>query len=153
MDRLHRQLHYDAWANRAIADALRELPSPPERAVRGMAHVVAAEWLWLARLGHEDAERMAVWPELSVQEIVEHVERLAGEWPRFLDHITDDELLGSITYTNSKGERWTSDVRDVIEHVVIHAAYHRGQIAAELRAAGVDPPYTDYIQATRGGMV
>jgi uncharacterized damage-inducible protein DinB len=153
MDRLRRQLHYDAWANRATADALLGQSPPPPRALRWMAHIVGAQWLWLLRLGFEDAERLAVWPELSPEETVEHVERLAGDWPRYLDGISGGELEGSIAYSNSKGERWTSHVRDVIEHVVIHSAYHRGQIAAELRASGMEPPYTDYIQATRGGMV
>ncbi|HEY6147556.1 MAG TPA: DinB family protein [Thermoanaerobaculia bacterium] len=38
-------------------------------------------------------------------------------------------------------------------HVVIHGGYHRGQIAAELRAAGFTPAYTDYIEAVRRGRV
>jgi uncharacterized damage-inducible protein DinB len=37
--------------------------------------------------------------------------------------------------------------------VVIHSAYHRGQIAADVRAAGHEPAYTDFIHATRTGRV
>jgi uncharacterized damage-inducible protein DinB len=56
-----------------------------------------------------------------------------------------------VLYTNSKGEPWESQVDDILTHLVVHGGYHRGQIAAELRAHGVAPPYTDFIQATRTG--
>ena len=58
-----------------------------------------------------------------------------------------------ITYKNSKGEAWTSAVEDILVHVTTHSAYHRGQIAADLRAAGIQPPYTDYIHAVRQGLI
>ena len=54
---------------------------------------------------------------------------------------------------NSKGQSWTSRVEDVLTHVLLHGAYHRGQIASALREAGLTPPYTDYIHATRSGRI
>ena len=57
----------------------------------------------------------------------------------------------TITYTNSKGEPCTSRVADVLTHVALHGAHHRGQLVAELRAAGHVPPYVDFIHATRTG--
>ena len=54
---------------------------------------------------------------------------------------------------NSKGEPWTSSVEDILTHVVLHAAHHRGQVASGLRAAGHEPAYTDYIHAVRRGLV
>jgi uncharacterized damage-inducible protein DinB len=58
-----------------------------------------------------------------------------------------------VAYTNSKGEEWTSGVEDILTHVTIHSAYHRGQIASDLRAAGHTPAYTDFIHAVRQGFV
>lgn len=58
-----------------------------------------------------------------------------------------------VTYSNTKGQQWTSSVGDVLTHVVMHAAYHRAQIAAELRRAGHTPAYTDFVHATRQGFV
>jgi len=54
-----------------------------------------------------------------------------------------------VTYRNSKGRRYESSVADIVMHVSMHGGYHRGQIARQLRAAGREPPYTDYIQFTR----
>jgi len=37
--------------------------------------------------------------------------------------------------------------------VITHSTYHRGQIAADLRAAGVQPAYTDFIHGVRQGLI
>jgi uncharacterized damage-inducible protein DinB len=58
-----------------------------------------------------------------------------------------------VGYRNSKGEPWTSTVGDILTHVVTHSAYHRGQVASELRAAGFIPAYTDFIHAVRQGFL
>jgi uncharacterized damage-inducible protein DinB len=57
------------------------------------------------------------------------------------------------SYTNTKGEDWANTVGDILTHVLLHSAYHRGQVAAEVRAAGLTPALTDYIHAVRQGFV
>lgn len=59
----------------------------------------------------------------------------------------------SLTYKNTKGESWTNQTEDILMHVIVHSAYHRGQIAADVRAAGFTPAYTDFIHAVRQGLV
>jgi uncharacterized damage-inducible protein DinB len=44
-------------------------------------------------------------------------------------------------------------VEDVLTHVLLHSAYHRGQIASQMRAGGEEPAYTDFIHATRQGLI
>jgi uncharacterized damage-inducible protein DinB len=40
-------------------------------------------------------------------------------------------------------------VEDVLLHVALHGSYHRGQIAAAVRAAGGEPVNTDFVTWTR----
>jgi uncharacterized damage-inducible protein DinB len=56
----------------------------------------------------------------------------------------------AITYRNSAGDEYTSTLEDILTHVSLHGAYHRGQIAASVRAAGDTPTATDYIAFARG---
>jgi uncharacterized damage-inducible protein DinB len=142
---------YDAWANREVVAALKRISSPPPKSMKIAAHIVAAEWLWLNRL-HREAQRLAVWPEFSVQQIESELNPLPGVWKTELEGASD-RMSEVIEYRNSKGELWTSTFHDVLSHVVIHSGYHRGQIATDLRAAGYDPPYTDYIHAKRQGFI
>jgi len=46
-----------------------------------------------------------------------------------------------------------SRVEDILTHVLFHSAYHRGQIALQMRASALEPAYTDFIHAVRQGFV
>jgi uncharacterized damage-inducible protein DinB len=146
---LRRLLQYDSWANRETGESLRD--HPPDRSLRWMAHIVGAEYLWLARLKGESAP-MAVWPDLGVDACLEKVTALARLWPEFLDSHRNS-LDEKVSYKNTKGEDWANTVEEILTHVTVHSAYHRGQIAADVRAAGMVPAYTDYIHAVRQGFV
>jgi len=141
---LERMLRYDVWANRETLGSLRQA-EPPVQSLRWMAHIIGAELLWLARMAGKPAP-LPVWPDLSVEECADRLpDDLAAGW--------DGPLSRPVSYVNSKGEAWTSTVEEILTHVVIHSAYHRGQIASNLRSAGMEPAYTDYIHALRQGFV
>jgi uncharacterized damage-inducible protein DinB len=146
-----RLFHYDAWANRAAIGSLR-VGQPAARAVRVMAHIAAAERLWYDRLLGQK-QSLPVWPELTLDQSQELVDRMAAEWRAYLDQLDPAGLDQVIEYTNTKGERWSNSVGDVLTHVVMHSAYHRGQIATMVRERGGEPAYTDFIEAVRRGMV
>jgi uncharacterized damage-inducible protein DinB len=67
--------------------------------------------------------------------------------------VGEEDLADGVAYRNSKGEFWTSSVGDILTHVLLHAHYHRGQIAASQREAGGEPAYTDFIHAARSGFL
>jgi uncharacterized damage-inducible protein DinB len=143
-DALARLIRYDGWANRETLDSIPQGNTPP-RSLRWMNHIVAVELLWVSRMTGKRAP-LPVWPDLSLEDCAHHLNGASGE---LRESITYQPLSQPITYTNSKGEAWTSTVEDILTHVVIHSAYHRGQIASDLRTAGHEPAYTDYIHAMR----
>jgi len=152
LEHLRRQFAYDAWANREVLAALGASPSPAERPRQLLAHILAAEWLWLERI-KERPQSLPVWPDFSPEQCGEQIADLASRWREFLRELTATRLSEKVQYKNSKGEPWTSTVEDILTHVLLHSAYHRGQIAGQLRAAGEQPPYTDFILAARQGLI
>ena len=66
-----------------------------------------------------------------------------------LDQAGDAGLDEVFDYKNLKGEPFSSPLVQILDHLVFHGAYHRGQIAAQVRAEGGTPILTDYIQFTR----
>jgi len=114
-----------------------------------MSHILGAELLWLSRMEGVPS-KLPVWPELTVEQCQAFLSKLSSE----LEHL---EHLGPldrpVSYRNSKGEPWTSTVEQILTHLVIHSAYHRGQIASDLRSSGQEPAYTDYIHAVRQGLI
>lgn len=143
---------YEDWANREVLGSLRAVAAPPARSVGLLAHIVSAERLWLERLEGQK-QTLPVWPPFSLERCESEVDELAVLWKAYLGTIGEAGLLHSITYKNTKGETFTSQKHDVLMHVVMHSAYHRGQIAAGLRAAGFTPAYTDFIHAVRQGFL
>jgi uncharacterized damage-inducible protein DinB len=147
----YRQLaRYDGWANQEVIRSLRTCGNPPAKSLRWLTHIVAAEYVWLTRLRSEP-QPLPVWPDLSLAQCEEHCRTLAAAWTGYLD--SGLRLDAAIHYKNSKGESWTNAVADILTHVFMHSAYHRGQIAADMRQAGEVPAYTDFIHGVREKLV
>ena len=141
---------FDDWANREALRSLQEMEHPPERARKLMAHIVAAELLWMARL-QQTAQQTATWPEFGLDDCQRLIAELRQTWEQYLAEMTDAGLDSEVPYTNSKGERYRNAVRDILTHVLMHGVYHRGQIAAAVRDRAGEPAYTDFIEAVRKG--
>jgi uncharacterized damage-inducible protein DinB len=154
MNDWERLFAYDAWANRESLASLRSAgDGAPEKARKRLAHVVGAQRLWLARVDGAPGPPPVVWPDLTLDEIGKSIGELAARWELLVSGLDAVEVARPVSYVNSKGEPWTSKVGDVLTHVVFHGGYHRGQIASDLREAGFEPAYTDYIEAVRRGWV
>lgn len=149
---LRRLFAYDDWANREALTSLQAADAPPARSRKLLAHIIAAELLWLGRLVG-DNEPVVVWPELSLEQCEVRLAELPGLWRSYLGDMDAAQLSRRVAYVNSKGEPWKSAVEDVLLHVLMHSAYHRGQMASDTRAAGHTPAYTDFIHCIRQGFV
>jgi uncharacterized damage-inducible protein DinB len=151
-DHFRRQFAYDEWANREVLTAIRASTSAQERSLQLLAHLVAAERLWLDRL-KQQPQSTPVWPEYGFEQCEAKVTEVAGLWREHLDLITAGDVHQTISYKNTKGEAWTSTIEDILSHVVLHSAYHRGQIASHMREHGQTPALTDFIHGVRQGKV
>ncbi len=149
---IQRLFSYDDWANREVLASLSKLEVPPPRSVGLLAHIVSAERLWLERLRSQQ-QTHPVWPILTLSQCKVEVTETSRLWKDYLAAMTEDGLSDSVNYRNTKGENFSSKTEDILMHVVLHSAYHRGQIAADMRAAGFTPPYTDFIHAVRQELV
>ena len=149
-DYLNRQFAYNEWANREVLSAIRNQGGDDARSLQLMSHIVAAERLWLERL-KELPQSVSVWPSFDLSKCEAASKEIAQLWRDYLNSAID--LSRVVAYKNSKGEEWTSAIEDVLTHVILHSAYHRGQIASHMRASGQTPAYTDFIHAVRQNLV
>jgi uncharacterized damage-inducible protein DinB len=150
-DSLRRQFAYDEWANREVLAAMRSAGGN-ERGLQLMAHIVSAERLWLERM-RQQPQSSPVWPNPDLDQCEAQAAEMGQRWREYLELITSGDLTQSVPYKNSKGEAWTSTLGDILAHVLLHSAYHRGQIASHMRASGQTPAYTDFIHGVRQGFV
>ncbi len=151
-DDLLRMFAYDGWANQECWRVLGAGGSDSAKTVGRLGHILSAEKLWLERI-RKERQTMAVWPSATMEGCATLAEEMASAWRHYLTNLRPGGLEEKVEYHNSKGEAWSSRVEDVLMHVLMHSAYHRGQIALEMRAAGMEPAHTDFIHAVRQGFV
>jgi uncharacterized damage-inducible protein DinB len=142
----HRLFAYDQWANREI---LAVLLTAPARSLELMAHILAGQHVWFDRL-KQQTQTFPVWPTFTLEQCAQQANELSQLWNDYLSTAEYDRI---ITYKNTFGEPWTNRVEDILTHVIAHSVYHRGQIATNMREAGLTPAYTDYIHSIRQGFV
>jgi uncharacterized damage-inducible protein DinB len=152
LQEFQRLFAYDAWANQEVVTSLTALGSAPSRPLQLLAHILSAERLWLERL-QQKKQTYPVWPDFTLAQCQAELNDLPGLMTSYLTSLPPDHLAATIHYKNSKGESWSNSIHDILMHVVMHSAYHRGQIATAMRAAGHTPAYTDFIHGVRQGLV
>ena len=143
---------YDGWANQETLAGIRAAVTPSPRALQLMGHIFSAERLWMERL-EQKPQTTPVWPEFTIEECSREAAQLPLLWKNYLAAKSEADLATPVSYQNSKGETWSSRKDDILMHLITHSAYHRGQVAATVRAAGSTPAYTDYIHSIRQGFV
>lgn len=145
---------YHYWMNALMLDACAALtPEQWDRAlghswgsVHGvMAHMLAAEQIWLQRwLGESPAALMpaAAVPALAdVRQAWTGVER---DLRAFLAGCDDARLAADWTYRNTRGETFTLPLGGLLLHVANHGTHHRGELAAMLTVLAVPHPEDDF---------
>jgi uncharacterized damage-inducible protein DinB len=152
MEHFSRLFAYDGWANQEVLNGLRAAKTPLPQALKLMAHIFAAERLWMERL-EQKPQTLPVWPEFTADECERQAAELPVLWEKYLAASNEAKLARRVTYQNSKGETWSSRKDDILMHLITHSTHHRGQVAAAVRAAGFTPAYTDFIHSIRHGFV
>ena len=152
---LGRLLEYTKWANHRVVRAVATLPvadfkrdlGSSHGGVRGtLAHTLGAEWIWLERF--KGLSPTQVFDEGEFPDVVVLRDRWAAveahraEWWKALP---EDGVSKRVRYKSTKGEPFEARLWELIQHVVNHSSYHRGQVVTLLRQLGVKPPSTDLV--------
>src|SRR6185295_3006827 len=98
---------YDGWANQEALASLRAAKTPPPQALKLMAHIFAAERLWMERL-QQKPQTVPVWPEFTAEQCERQAAELPALWKDYLAASSEAGLATTVTYQNSQGETWSS---------------------------------------------
>lgn len=148
-DHFRRLFDYDADSNRNVLAVARGVFAPDERPARILSHLITSLELWLLRLRGEYLGSEPFWNDAEWDRLARQIERNWRDVHDYLDESTPQTLARPIAYKNSRGEAYESRPADILQHVIIHGGYHRGQVALALRERGIDPPVTDFIRWVR----
>jgi uncharacterized damage-inducible protein DinB len=142
-------LDYHYWARDRLLAAVqtltadqyhRDLGSSFKSVRETVTHIYAAEWAWYERWRGESptallpADRFADLAALAAA-WSEHERKMRA----FVDGLGESGIDRMIQYTLLSGQAGASPVWQMVQHVVNHASYHRGQITTMLRQLGAEP--------------
>ena len=116
-----------------------------EKAVQLMAHVLAAQQIWLSRCENVQPSNFILWPAWPVSSLHQYIECNHQAWMSFLKQLDEQDFETEINYKNTKGEAFCSRLDNLLGHVINHGTHHRAQIGQLLKFNGAALPQTDYI--------
>ena len=148
---LGRLFQHVTWADQEVMSALESASQPNPEASKRLSHLLVAEHVWLCRIQGKGPNVNTVWPVMSASECRQLSSQTIAGYQSLLATITGDHLMDEVSYTNMKGEGFQTPLGDILLHVALHGAYHRGQIASNMRQTGIDPVNTDFITFSRLG--
>lgn len=134
---------YNDWANRRLIVALKTRPS--KTGCKILAHILVTEKEYYERLYGKDSTGFDFWQDLSLEDCSELVRENSVNYERLLKTFDDEGLGQSAAYKTSEGIPQQNNFREMLTHVVLHSAMHRGQVNKALREDGFEPVGTDYI--------
>jgi uncharacterized damage-inducible protein DinB len=146
---------YHYWANARLLAACEALTpeqwdqplGPSWGSVHGLlAHMLAAEALWLARWQGESPKTLRQKDEFPLLADVRRAwAQIENDLRAFLGRCDDARLSRDLAYATTQGVPHAMPLGQLMLHVANHGTHHRGELAAMLTLLGVPHPEDDLV--------
>lgn len=151
---------YHVWANRQWFAQLKTLPeaivhrkvqSVFPTIMEGIAHMYTVDHVWLYAMSGKSYEDIRAGMGQVIEETkdkgIEELEILFGaltdNYQTFFEQLPDLEAY--ISYHHPTFGTLEAPYSEIIQHIVNHGTYHRGNLSAMLRQLGHSGVSTDYV--------
>jgi len=141
------QFLYKAWANKRFLDEIEKIDQAKYsdillKATRLLNHTYVVDNIFVAHLANKSHSYAATNTQdtPSIKDLRQSVQK-TDEWlVQFSKNVSSSELGKTIRFTFTDGDLGVMSVRDILNHLVIHGAYHRGNIGMLLTDCGIPMP-------------
>ena len=155
----HRDLRtlveFNYWARDRMLDAVTALTAPQFVQPLGnsfssvrdtLVHIYSAEWVWYMRWqGTSPTEPLNPQDYPVLATVTAEWRDLEGRIRTFVHGLDEETVLRELDYRQMNGQAFRSPIWQMVQHVVNHGTYHRGQVMTMLRQLGAKPASTDLI--------
>ncbi|QHS57196.1 hypothetical protein GWR56_17230 [Mucilaginibacter sp. 14171R-50] len=139
-----RLLNYDHIASSKISHLILQ-SGQTGKPIQLMAHMLAAQQIWLKRCKGLPAPGGPLWPAWTASELGVIIDENHTEWISYLETLQPPDFDAVVTYQNLKGITYHDKLSDILAHLINHGTHHRAQAGVYLKLAGTELPVTDYI--------
>lgn len=133
-------------ANKKILVRIKELPEK-EICVKFFSHLINSQNKWMARILQYPGNPQLDWwiPVYNLDELENEWDRSLQQWLKYLENLTEEEILEEKKFIGYDGGTWTAQVKDIALQLNYHSIHHRAQIQTIIRQQGFVPDFIDYI--------
>jgi len=153
---IHTLYEFNYWAHHRIFGVVKMLSQEQftknfgssHGGIQGtLSHSMGAEEIWLKRwqgINPTSFAKAEDYPTFDA--LAQHWETVEHEMMDFVHALkSDDDIRKTIVYKDLKGNEYSQLLWQIMQHLVNHTTYHRGQVVAMLRMLDVKPVGTDLI--------
>jgi len=144
MSDLRKSIGYTIWANTEWLHFLTDNAVHDSNLLSRMSHILLSEMVWFQRIEGVAPDK-DIWQLLTLPQMEELNSRHKPLYRRLLEE--DAERM--ISYKRLSGEEHQTAVSDILMHLMVHGAHHRGQMATLASKTGLKTINTDYITYCR----
>ena len=150
VDDLRFLFEYDRWANARMFEAVDALTDEQFASVREtLAHIIGVEWIWFQRCNRVSPRSAPEWMSNPTRDgLRTQLQTIERDWQSYVETLRDDDLARVIDYVRLEGQPGSRKLVHLLQHVINHSTYHRGQVATRMRQAGGTPNETDFLHFT-----
>jgi len=142
-------VNYHYWARDRMFEALEPLTAEEVNRDMGnsfksirdtVTHLYAAEWAWYSRWQGTSPDKLLpadLFPDLAAVRLA--WTDLEAKIRAYLEVLGEANVTQVIEYKLLSGQPGASPLWQMLQHVVNHASYHRGQVTTMLRQLGAQP--------------
>jgi uncharacterized damage-inducible protein DinB len=146
---------YNSWANRRTLDACsalnteqftRDLGSSFPSVRDTLSHICEVESLWLERWqGHSGTFLRPGSDFPTFASLRSRWDEVEPKLSTYVNALKPEDIARVIEHKTTKGVPQSAPLWQMLQHLVNHGTYHRGQVAAMLRQLGAKANSTDLI--------
>lgn len=141
-------LNFSDWTNRRLLEVLLGASEIPERAQELFCHLICARRIWHCRLVGENPKN-GVWDRFEVQNWAAELEVNRSLTDVLFEQLRPETLDEIIQYKTTTGVAFETSRADILTHILIHEAYHHGQINSLIKPFVTKPADIMYISYVR----
>ncbi|MFC6333008.1 DinB family protein [Paenibacillus septentrionalis] len=147
---------YNCWANERVLDHLQTVPADIfvkdvnlgfQSISHVLGHIATADRIWYSRISKGiSPSSLEFTPYRNVEEARIDFLNNKQSMRAFIESASIEQ---TVSYKNTSGQPFEHTIEQIVQHVVNHGTYHRGNITTMLRFLGYAGVKTDYIAFLR----
>lgn len=137
--------HYNYEANNRYNVIINQSGVRNDRIYQLISHIYNIHHIWINRITGTPPD-FEPW-EIHTPELFQLFNnKNFSDTKQVLQQKIDFGALKNIHYNTSNASSASNNIEDILQHILQHATYHRGQLSYELKYLNINPPHENYLE-------